>query len=787
MNLFSDEDFNSSYQVSQFKDEFPARILSCCVCKGVPKHPKTTPCHHIFCSVCLEKFMRIGQSCPECSASLLEDEVSDLSGYVMSIYNSLQLKCANCNEQCSIEYMANHDRQCLSARKQKSKTPLSSTSIKYMKYRRLKDVISTVGKDVEKVCLEHLEDETDVYFGLLVAHLHTKKDDRLEKVVQAWRGDSGDVETSLSADLCLALRVDSIQSKTQYAKQHEMMKNLAVNPFVSLYELNQAEKKYLPGTVRYGIEGDDPQSSKYHTPAKPHLDKHSTEPIDLMNDFTDVCPDTFTPNVCGVRWFYDDCIAKTLEELDDTIESNMKSMGLTHSSSLLYKVFIKDGCDGMGDVSVYRGIGDRVLPDKAFRTSFCILKVQVTIDDTQHTVFEEEYPNSVRTNRPLVEAVGDENDSPSALICILPIEYERKFSTGKIYAVQCRSGMKRFEIDFYTSMIDEKLDRAESGLQGSGSSFICTLCHATRDSARTNLGEFKIDRTYQGTYEMAEYIQKNPDKLSKNEMDAIAKGVKSTPILFMDAIKKGVDATHADINIGRFFKNLLCREIAQVTSWTLTADIKDLVIHAEKAFDRHLKRTVGLNAELMMPGNYARVIFDSKNFDVVVHLVPNARRKADVKSLLEMFSELRQVYRANRPLIECPDLVQTYKATAISLGKALLTEFDYVQWPNYLHKIIEHVQELIQRPDGPGTVGGMSGEGNEAGNKVFRHFRRNLSRRGATYDSLRDILVLHWLYSSPRLRHLASVEKQKKSCSLCKELGHNIRTCAKRSTGDEDP
>ena len=140
-------------------------------------------------------------------------------------------------------------------------------------------------------------------------------------------------------------------------------------------------------------------------PAKPHLDKHSTEPIDLTKDFSDVCVDKFIPNVCGVRWFYDDCIAKTMEGLDDTIESNMKSMGLIHSSSLLYKVFIKDSCDGMGDVSVYKGTGDRVLWDKTSQTSFCILKMQVTIDDTEHTVFEEEYLNSVGTNRLLVEAV----------------------------------------------------------------------------------------------------------------------------------------------------------------------------------------------------------------------------------------------------------------------------------------------------------------------------------------------------------------------------------------------
>jgi hypothetical protein len=51
------------------------------------------------------------------------------------------------------------------------------------------------------------------------------------------------------------------------------------------------------------------------------------------------------------------------------------------------------------------------------------------------------------------------------------------------------------------------------------------------------------------------------------------------------------------------------------------------------------------------------------------------------------------------------------------------------------------VQELIE--DGPGT---LSGEGNEGGNKIFRHFRKNLVRRGNTRGSLRDVLRGHWLY-----------------------------------------
>ena len=54
---------------------------------------------------------------------------------------------------------------------------------------------------------------------------------------------------------------------------------------------------------------------------------------------------------------------------------------------------------------------------------------------------------------------------------------------------------------------------------------------------------------------------------------------------------------------------------------------------------------------------------------------------------------------------------------ALDLGLLFRDGFTYVQWPNYLHKILEHTQELIELA---GTTGGLSGEGVEAGNKLFR-------------------------------------------------------------------
>lgn len=106
-------------------------------------------------------------------------------------------------------------------------------------------------------------------------------------------------------------------------------------------------------------------------------------------------------------------------------------------------------------------------------------------------------------------------------------------------------------------------------------------------------------------------------------MNRQARGVKSKPLTNMQQIKKGIDATHADINMGQFFKKLIIREIAGVTSWDIHSDIKDLAKGAENKLDSYLKATCGINPQLMMPGNYARTLFttDPKNCCILLQMM----------------------------------------------------------------------------------------------------------------------------------------------------------------------
>jgi hypothetical protein len=64
----------------------------------------------------------------------------------------------------------------------------------------------------------------------------------------------------------------------------------------------------------------------------------------------------------------------------------------------------------MGDVSVFWEKNDSQLPNKAFRFAFAVVRVTVSLPDgSQKFIFEENKPNLIRTNRPLLEAIADEN------------------------------------------------------------------------------------------------------------------------------------------------------------------------------------------------------------------------------------------------------------------------------------------------------------------------------------------------------------------------------------------
>ena len=498
-----------------------------------------------------------------------------------------------------------------------------------------------------------------------------------------------------------------------------------------------------------------------------------------MSEFTQSAAKIQYPNVKGVRYNYAEALANTLLELEPDIEKFFAENKESVNPDQILCTTIKDGGDGLGSVSVYKEKADRFLPDKALRFSFAVISSEGKAnDDTSQTVYECENPNSVRVNRPLLECIADKNNKASSIVCLLPIELEREYLKDKVIKIKVSEHKWRYpKLRVFNSMVDEKYDRAMSGYMGSGSKHVCVLCDALQQDCKKHLGSFKINRTLKETKILANIMRVNPDNMSARDLAKISKGVKSLPVSYSRPLDKLIDATHADINLAIFFQKVIVRIIADVPQWDATQDVVTLLNNAQHQFDLHMKQVVGVNPQLMMPGNYARVLFDEENSEHILKIISDDKDRENMSEILRKFRFLRKVYRAHHP--EKED-VSNYKKAAIEMGSLLIKHFDFAQWPNYLYRVIEHVQEILEDPNGPGSTGAFSGEGNEAGNKLFRLFRKNYATKGDSYKALEDVIRIHWLDSSKKLENMASVTHRKHKCSSCGHFGHNKRSCNRR-------
>jgi hypothetical protein len=414
--------------------------------------------------MCINEWLKQAGACPTCRQLLENTDIIRLQGTVLKTYEGLRLSCRKCEEYFEILLITDHEKICKEKRKTRGpslKNDLKDMNPNYIRNKRLKPLID----EVKSFCSSKLEDETDVLFFMLKDCLERHSDARAKSVKQVWNG----AHSQMTPEECLSMRVDTLQSKNQYKKQYSILCEKSVNVLQPPTRLNEEEKKYVPGACRYSLEGHEYIDSFYHTPAKSTTDQthpaDNIEPCNIKADFVKGLPDLYVPNCEGVIWPYPDAIAKTLEELIEVeLIPKLMEKHIDITPQQLFKVFIKDGGDGLGDVSIYKEKGDKALPDKALRYSFCVLQIELG----DKVIYEDLHPNSVRSNRPLLEALADENDKGSSTLCTSKIIAQREFVANKIMRVQHEQKWWRFEIKFFNSMLDEKYDRAEGGLAGSG-------------------------------------------------------------------------------------------------------------------------------------------------------------------------------------------------------------------------------------------------------------------------------------------------------------------------------
>ena len=132
------------------------------------------------------------------------------------------------------------------------------------------------------------------------------------------------------------------------------------------------------------------------------------------------------------------------------------------------------------------------------------------------TTWEEEAPGSVRTNRCLIESICDENQRAAMVVCVVPVEAERKEMSKSIMRIQIGSIWRKFYLRFVNSMVDEKRTRADGGLQGAGSSYLCDLCYATQKTAKSDIGTFVISRKLEKTKQIADLLHFNYNNNNHN-------------------------------------------------------------------------------------------------------------------------------------------------------------------------------------------------------------------------------------------------------------------------------
>ena len=187
------------------------------------------------------------------------------------------------------------------------------------------------------------------------------------------------------------------KQKDQYKQQYDFLNSRGHFVFKPSSKLDNVENAYLPAWVNYRLIDEDNNILLNHN-------KSISKPLNIMSGFRVSLPRFPRPNVVDVRWNYMHATAKAIYKLAPEIEEGLQRLNVEVQETE-FQVLIKDGSDGLGDVSQYKEKHDRFLSDKAFRYSFCILNIKAESNGVTETIWEEKSPGSVRTNRSLVEAV----------------------------------------------------------------------------------------------------------------------------------------------------------------------------------------------------------------------------------------------------------------------------------------------------------------------------------------------------------------------------------------------
>uniref|UniRef100_A0A3Q4GL11 V(D)J recombination-activating protein 1 n=1 Tax=Neolamprologus brichardi TaxID=32507 RepID=A0A3Q4GL11_NEOBR len=733
--------------------------FTCLVCDHLLFDPVQSTCGHLFCRSCIVKFTHVlGPHCPACNSPCTPDNLTSPAKVFSSALHSLPLLCPSegCREQVRLDSFKAHclshelkenenqslselDNFLLTNKGGRPRQHLLSLTRRAQKH-RLRDLKNQVkvfadkeeGGDLKSVCL------TLFLLALRSGNEHRQADE-LEAMMQGKRG------FGLSPAVCLAIRVNTFLSCSQYHKMYRTVKATSGRQiFQPLHSLRAAEKELLPGFHQFEWQ-----------PALKNVSPSYN--IGIINGLSgwsssvdDVPADTITR-----RFRYDVALVSALKDLEEDIMEGLRESGMEDSACTSgFSVMIKECCDGMGDVSEKHG-GGPVVPEKAVRFSFTVMSVSVLADDEEEevTIFTEPKPNSELSCKPLCLMFVDESDHETLTAVLGPIVAERKAMKESRLILSMGGLPRSFRFHFRGTGYDEKMVREMEGLEASGSTYVCTLCDSSRAEASQNMVLHSITRSHEENLERYEIWRTNPFSESVDELRDRVKGVSAKP--FMET-QPTLDALHCDIGNATEFYKIFQDEIGEV--YKKGNPSREERRSWRAALDKQLRKKMKLKPVMRMNGNYARRLMTQEAVDVVCELVPSEERREALRELIKLYLQMKPVWRATCPAKECPDQLCRYSFNSQRFADVLSTTFKYRyngKITNYLHKTLAHVPEIIERD---GSIGAWASEGNESANKLFRRFRKMNARQSKTFE-LEDVLKHHWLYTSKYLQKFMEAHK----------------------------
>ena len=246
-----------------------------------------------------------------------------------------------------------------------------------------------------------------------------------------------------------------------------------------------------------------------------------------------------------------------------------------------------------------------------------------------------------------------------------------------------------------------------------------------------------------------------------------------SPITTRDPHDLPPDSLHMMINNATNLKT--CLEISvgnegkpSNAKWS-RSKVEELRHVARGIVDSHLNKLTGYVPKVgQISGPQLRRYLADDVKDQIISIIPEGEMKEAYTKAHDNYLDVDKISRRLHPTQEDKD---SFEAKARRFSEAY-TDIGWAEPNNQMHAVTEHTSYYLQL-EGVNSLGKLSTEGNEAGNRRFKTEKKLHTFRGSVHEQMSQIVRFEWLTSSSVLqRSLTSKERKKTVCSKCHQDGH---------------